>query len=112
MAGIYIPNLEIPTDGYVTITVRSDSIVVLNASKEDGKYFRHNNSHIGKAIPVPDHGRLIDAAYIEAENDRRFDFACATEEIAEHEYAYAYHVVASILATAPTIIEADKGGDV
>ena len=104
MSGVFISGVEMPKN--------AEGCEVIIRIQPNGEVLDLHGFHIGAtALHVPDHGRLIDAAYIEAENDRRFDFACATEEIAEHEYAYAYHVVASILATAPTIIPADKGGD-
>ena len=59
-------------------------------------------------VPVPPHGRLIDAKYIDSENDRFFDMSQVSEEFDEHASAYAYSLIANILANAPTIISAEE----
>ncbi len=104
MSGIYIKGFEMPE----IEVMNGISLCLFKSYGGDIRIRNNGTGEVFDVFPVPDHGDLKDAAYIEAENDRRFDFACATEEIAEHEYAYAYHVVASILATAPTVIPADK----
>lgn len=62
-------------------------------------------------VPVPEHGRLVDARYIDSENDRFFDMSQASEEFDEHASAYAYSLIANILANAPTIIPAEGMND-
>ena len=84
MAGLYIPNLDIPTDGTTIFAIRTDGMV------EDVM-----GCYIGKAISVPDHGRLIDADAL----------------IAAHKEVCSLKMKFN-LDLAPTIIEADKGGDV
>ena len=59
-------------------------------------------------VPIPSHGRLIDARYINSENDRIFDMSQASEEFDEHASAYAYSLIANILANTPTIIPAEE----
>lgn len=58
-------------------------------------------------VPIPSHGRLIDASYINSENDRFFDMSQASGEFDEHASAYAYSLIANILALAPTVIPAE-----
>lgn len=56
MSSIYIPNVDLPTDGDFELWI---------AVKKDGSFIYnvHGGWHDGekKVIPVPDHGRLIDA---------------------------------------------------
>ena len=59
--GVYIKGMEMPKDGFITITVTSDGRVVGNSKKENGKFEYLDNEDIAKAVPVPPHGRLIDA---------------------------------------------------
>lgn len=99
MSGIYIRGMEMPKDGYRTITVRSDGLVLLIASKESGKDKRTEAGTIcviGNAIPVPDHGRLISAELLKA------DF---TGNFVE---AYPTGLVWAMIDDAPTIIPAEK----
>ena len=58
---ILIEGMEMPKDGFVTITVTHDGRVVGNSKKESGKFEYLYNEDIAKAVPVPPHGRLIDA---------------------------------------------------
>ncbi len=89
MSGIYITGMEMPKDGFITITVTSDGRVVGNSKKESGKFEYLDNEDIAKAVPVPDHGRLIDAD----------DFFREFPELIPYEFA------------SPTIIPADKEGN-
>lgn len=50
MAGIYISGMEMPKDGTMIFAIRQDGMV------EDVM-----GCFVGKAVPVPPHGRLIDA---------------------------------------------------
>ena len=50
MAGIYIKDMEIP---------KGDSMIV--AIRPDGMIEDVMGCYVGKAVPVPPHGRLIDA---------------------------------------------------
>lgn len=93
MAGIYIPNVELPdANHFLAMIVFSDGCACSGAKI------------VGKAIPVPDHGRLVDADALAA-------FAESTKE--EHPY---WRVSGSGMAVilrsqryAPTIIPADSG---
>lgn len=55
---VYIKGMEMPKDGFITITVTSDCRVVGNSKKESGKFEYLKNEDIAKAVPVPEHGRL------------------------------------------------------
>ena len=65
--GIYLPNMEMPKEGFVEILIRDDGTV-----QQTGQSYRIDGTdyytpYIGdmpvvyKAVPVPSHGRLIDA---------------------------------------------------
>lgn len=58
---ILIQGMEMPKDGFITITVTSDGRVVGNSKKEIGKFEYLGNEDIANAIRVPPHGKLIDA---------------------------------------------------
>lgn len=58
---VLLMGMELPKDGFITITVTSDGRVVGNSKKENGKFEYLDNEDIAKAVPVPEHGRLIDA---------------------------------------------------
>ena len=90
MSGIYISKLEMPKDGEFII-VRSDgeSYYVSKSPKEAKK---------GHAIPVPYHGRLIDAdALCKAMSD--YDWG---------QDSYWDEAAVGLVCDAPTIIPADK----
>ena len=59
--GIYIKGMEMPTDGFITITVTSDGRVLGNSKKISGVFKYLDNEDIAIAVSVPPHGRLIDA---------------------------------------------------
>lgn len=54
MSGIYIPGLEIPTSGHITVI----EINCLGGVRMNGKPIEN------KVILVPDHGRLIEAVML------------------------------------------------
>ena len=90
MSGIYIPGMGMP---------QRDEVITIYP---DGTAHRH---HLGlrlrisesKAIPVPDHGRLIDAD--------------ATEKLFRGMGAEVWDDSADIIADAPTIIPEDFAKD-
>ena len=86
MSGIYIPNAQIPQFGH-RISVLSDG----HAYYEDMK---NPYLDLGEIVPVPDHGRLVDADALVKENA----MAWGTEDVIR-------------IAKAPTIISADKEGE-
>ena len=66
--GIYLPNMEMPQEGFVEILVRDDGTVL-----QTGQSYRIDGTdyytpYVGemptiyKAVPVPPHGRLIDTS--------------------------------------------------
>ena len=68
---VLIEGMEMPKDGFITITVTSDGRVLGNSKKENGKFEYLGNEDIAKAVPVPPHGRLIikDGEIIEQQSD-------------------------------------------
>ena len=100
---IYIEGMEMPKDGScIQIVIDNDGNVYPSVEKCIFKI-----GSIAKAVSVPPHGRCVDARYIESENDRFFDMSRASEEFDEHASAYAYSLIANILANTPTIISSD-----
>lgn len=101
---IYIEGMDMPTDGScIQIVIDDDGKVYPSIEKCIWKM-----GSIAKAVPVSPHGRCVDAKYIDSENDRFFDMSRASEEFDEHASAYAYSLIANILANAPTIIPEEQ----
>lgn len=88
MSGIYIEGMEMPQDGeLLCINIYPDGKVCINLNLKCNR--------IATAIPVPDHGRLVDAD--------RLGFAMMDAENADQALA--------MVDDAPTIIPADKEAD-
>ena len=104
--GIYIKNMKMPTS-CATCELFGEYgcplIGTVTYALTRGK--RHKDCPL---ISVPEHGRLVDTRYIDSENDRFFDMSRASEEFDEHASAYAYSLIANILANAPTVIPASE----
>ena len=93
--GIYIKGMEMPDYGYVCIKVFTNGDVVMTKEKRGGLVVTGINEHIGMAIPVPPHGRLIDA-----------------DELSEHAWRDkldSRELIARMIDNAPTIIPAEEG---
>ena len=73
--GVYI-NMEMPKDGFVEIIIKADGTVQQTGQtlRLAGDYFY--TAYVGerppmyKAVPVPPHGRLIDADALEKDIDK------------------------------------------
>lgn len=96
MSGIYIPGMEMPTDSHPTwIVLHSDGTVEYNEVSQSNPVGW--NTLIQAAIPVPDHGRLIDAdALIREHALTKFDWSDAVD--------------VDDIKAAPTIIPASEEG--
>ena len=91
MAGIYIPGMEMPINDKMEPTevcVYPNGYAII--FKERGKLQQY-----AKVIPVPDHGRLIDADKVKA-------------YMLNGHYKYRMVVSWQDILEAPTIIPADK----
>ena len=92
--GIYIPGMEMPTNADMAPTAvwvyPNGSVVVF---KGNGNMRQHT-----EAVPVPPHGRLIDADAIRADIDK---------ERPGRSYEDAWAL--TVLDNAPTILEAEEG---
>lgn len=101
---IYIEGMEIPKDGScIQIVIDDDGNIYPSVEECILKI-----NSIAKAVTVPPHGRCVDARYIDSENDRFFNMSRASEEFDEHASAYAYSLIANMLANAPTIIPEEQ----
>ena len=99
-------NMEMPKDGFITITVTSDARVVGNSKKENGKFEYLHNEDIAKAVPVPPHGRLGDLDALEAYVMRLCTMAFRE---GNGPYHLAYGSLTELVSKAPTIIPAEEG---
>ena len=94
---IYIKGMKIPTDGSMIFAIRPDGMV------EDVM-----GCYVGKAVPVPEHGRLGDLeklsermkALLEKAEDDGFDIG-----------VWWYSTFLRYIEYAPTIIPANKEGE-
>jgi hypothetical protein len=108
MSGVYIKGMEMPIDGFITVTITSDGRVVGNSKKENGKFEYLDNEDIAKAVPVPPHGRLIDA---DALTRRILDEHDKFEAMNQYDSGLraGYRASTKAVRLAPTIIEAEEG---
>lgn len=102
MSDILIKGMEMPKDGFITITVTSDGRVVGNSKKESGKFEYLSNEDIAKAVPIPPHSRSIDADALIAWFKEWYDLN-ADVEVWQMIQMLADEQVA------PTIIPAEEG---
>ena len=86
---VYIHGMEMPKTGYEDVRIFADGSVT--ATSHNPPYYRTDY----RAVPVPDHGRLIDADAL-------------MERLGDVEYKGA---VKRVLIQAPTIIPADFAKD-
>ncbi len=88
MSGIYIAGMEMPAEGFVDVRIKCNGTAA--HSTGEPPYFR-----VYEAVPVPDHGRLIDAdAFVPSDG-----------------YLFSdgrLYVSTKSVNEAPTIIPADK----
>ena len=104
MSGVYIKGMEMPTkDGVYTLRIWGTGQI----ERLDG-YHSFLLSGV-KAVPVPDHGRLIDADAIEKEiwSVRRQYQLCDDTQSAD-KMMYGVFRAERLLKDAPTIIPAEK----
>ena len=104
MSGLYFPDVELPENGEFRVILFSN-----------GKLARCNGRNV-RMIPVPDHGRLVDAdalmvEYEKAENSsdqhgREFSYSFRSGG----ELCTEWWPMHLMLRDAPTIIPADKDG--
>lgn len=108
--GVYI-DIEMPKEGFVEILIRDDGTV-----QQTGQSYRIDGTdyytpYVGEmpkmftAIPVPPHGRLIDADALEQDAYERLLMCCKYD----NQFQKPYEVLRAI-ALAPTIIEEEGGG--
>ena len=62
--GVYIKGMEMPTCGHTTIRIYADGTVE----------HEHTERKLGTAVPVPAHGRLIDADALTVKLQRHREF--------------------------------------
>ena len=109
MSGLYLSGMEMPKEGNETIL----------RLMPDGTVLDQYGHHLAlKAVPVPEHGRLIDADALKGQMERNL---WAIEDKAEKELGfdetlrrgmqYGHAVCIGAVNDAPTIIHADKEGE-
>lgn len=105
MSGIYIPGMEMPKrDATFLVHVNGDQIDLAPPRKYCDEYKREKKTY--KLVPVPDHGRLIDAdALLETEAQHWITEYNSDGYAADEIGAYTMAQIDAM----PTIIPADKG---
>ena len=111
MSGIYIPDMEIPELGFVEVRIHPDGRCETR-DEADVLCVTHT------AIPVPDHGRLIDCGELYSKVDAILtqilgyrDGEDARSQSFQSGAYYSIQKVKNALSNAPTIIPADKEVD-
>jgi hypothetical protein len=98
--GIYINGMEMPKTYPVTVTIYPDGRVL---SETVGAKDIH-----GEAVPVPPHGRLVDAdALIKVFKTKAKN--PLNQETTPYSWAFAYECLADVVGDMPTIIESVEG---
>lgn len=92
--GIYISNLEMPTNG---------DCISLKIYPDGGVFVQNTNYGGWKAIPVPDHGDLIDKRNL---TQNAYMALCLCDKYG-NDFQKPYEVL-RVIESAPTIIPADK----
>lgn len=98
--GIYLPNMEMPKEGFVEILIRDDGTV-----QQTGQSYRIDGAdyytpYVGEmpimyeAVPVPPHGRLIDADALKLDLTRFYGGEVTAKRLIDEQ---------------PTIIPAEEG---
>ena len=105
--GVYIEGMEMPKDGFVEIIIKADGTVQQTGQtlRLAGDYFY--TAYVGerppmyKSVPVPPHGRLIDADALIRELE-------ITEEDDHNGATLLMAVFLEVLKSAPTVIDAEE----
>lgn len=98
MSGIYISGIQLPKWGFLEIRIYPDGRVT--------DVIEGYEDIIGSAVPVPDHGDLIDRVAFRKEMDRRYPFDKYTQS--KHgEADAAKSAIIMMLADEPTVIPGD-----
>ena len=103
---VYIKGMEMPKNGHITITISDDGEVVCNSEVIDGKYQYRSYGRVGKAIPVPPLGRLIDADAL-TKMCREMQSIDWNKKASPYSWEHAYEEFENDIDEAPTIIPAD-----
>lgn len=103
---VYIPGMEMPKSCHECVAGYGGCCFVAPA-ESDGICPDHGRADFCPLIPVPDHGRLIDA---DALITKVTDAAIKQPEIADVYYEQASEI-GGWLYSMPTIIPADKDGE-
>ena len=103
--GVYIKGMEMPKEGCIEILIHSDGIVQLTGRSVRIEGVDYYTPYIGEkpemhtAIPVPPHGRLVDADRILSEQMKRKYYHLPNGDTA---------IPIIDVEHAPTIIEAEE----
>lgn len=119
MSGIYIPGMEVPKDGMLEFAITDTGAVILTSRsvRVDGsEYFEPlvTPQELYRAIPVPEHGRLIDeskislAEYEQAAHDALHNGKGSI--LYDSGVLAGARAITRLVRRAPTIIPA-SGGD-
>lgn len=100
---VLIRGMEMPTNGHITITLSDNGEVVCNSEVIGGKYQYRSYGRLGKAVPVPPHGRLIDA-----DNIGLTDFEIILCQKG-NPFKNALEMLLEKIENAPTIIPEEEG---
>lgn len=110
---VLIKGMEMPKEGFIEIIIRDDGTV-----QQTGQSYRIDGTdyytpYIGEmpvmyeAIPVPPHGRLIDADELLNAIKKAWEDDSEIADVYKEDYA----AVSDWLYTAPTVIPTDKDGE-
>lgn len=97
MSDILIKGMEMPKEREsFTVTIKYNGLV----------FDTETMIQVAKAVPVPPHGRCIDADELSAKLNMMLSMAFGEGNTAFH---FAYRSLGKMVENAPTIIEAEEG---
>lgn len=103
MSGIYIPGMAMPTSCYLCPVNKDDGFGFFTCGVTHSECDFINLPSNCPLVPVPEHGRLIDA-------DALFDFILNIYKAAQGDARKAYSDVLDTIVAAGDVIPADKEG--
>lgn len=98
--GVYIKDMQMPKEGYIDVRIKCNGTASFAIA--DNPYFK-----VVEAVPVPPHGRLIDAdvlcKVLQKNSEDEWN-----NKTAPFSWTYAYDCVKDTVEIMPTIIPAEE----
>ena len=109
---VLIKGMEMPDCGYVCLKVFANGEVLMTKVCRGGLVITGIKDKVGTAVPVPPHGRLIDADSLEAELWKmRAQYQMLDDTQTADQMMHGLYRAEQLLKGASTIIEAEEADE-